>query len=533
MLRIAPISRRRLLTNAAATSALSLADGIARPSLSRAADRPRLTHGLQSGDVAINSGVVWARADRPARLSFDIATSDSFRSVIRSVSLDALPESDFAVKALIDGLPPGQDIFYRVRSTDLSDTAVSGEPMTGRFRTAPGRPALDLVRVVGRHRRAGLGHRRVARRHEDLRDHAPACGPISSSIRATRSTPTGRSTPRRSCRTAASGRTWCIEEKLKVAETLAEFRAQLQIQSARQEPARLQCRSADAGAVGRPRGDQQLVAVEVADATDKRYSEKSVPLLTARAARAFHEFMPIARDAAGGRRGSIARSPTGRCSTSSSSTCAAIAARTPTTRQSESGPETVFLGRDATGLAQARADGLARDLEGDRRRHAARAHRLRQCRREEGLGGGGARRRAARSGASSRFAELLALHQARRHPQHRVADRGRALHGRALLRSRTRRSSRTSSRSGNSCPGRLHAGTFGPGELDNTFGPQLRYVKAPAKDAAAEPAAELRPAVLRARGDRRRERSDDRDAEGLERPGAVVDQARAESRVSQ
>jgi alkaline phosphatase D len=30
--------------------------------------------------------------------------------------------------------------------------------------------------------------------------------------------------------------------------------------------------------------------------------------------------------------------------------------------------------------------------------------------------------------------------------------------------------------------GPLHAGTFGPGQLDNTFGPQLRYVKAPSKE---------------------------------------------------
>jgi alkaline phosphatase D len=27
--------------------------------------------------------------------------------------------------------------------------------------------------------------------------------------------------------------------------------------------------------------------------------------------------------------------------------------------------------------------------------------------------------------------------------------------------------------------GPLHSGTFGPGELDNTFGPQLKFVKAP------------------------------------------------------
>ncbi len=36
---------------------------------------------------------------------------------------------------------------------------------------------------------------------------------------------------------------------------------------------------------------------------------------------------------------------------------------------------------------------------------------------------------------------------------------------------RTGRNSRISSRSGSSSPGPLHAGTWGPGELDNTFGP--------------------------------------------------------------
>jgi len=137
MMTIAPLTRRRLLATAAATSTLTLAGGIARPYLSRAADRPGITHGLQSGDTSVSSGVVWARTDRPARLTFDLATTDSFKTIARSVTLDALPESDFAVKALIDGLPSGQDIFYRVRSVDLSDTSVVGEPATGRFRTAP------------------------------------------------------------------------------------------------------------------------------------------------------------------------------------------------------------------------------------------------------------------------------------------------------------------------------------------------------------------------------------------------------------
>ena len=33
--------------------------------------------------------------------------------------------------------------------------------------------------------------------------------------------------------------------------------------------------------------------------------------------------------------------------------------------------------------------------------------------------------------------------------------------------------------------GPLHAGAFGPNTLDNTFGPQLMYVKAPGKDNAS------------------------------------------------
>ena len=30
--------------------------------------------------------------------------------------------------------------------------------------------------------------------------------------------------------------------------------------------------------------------------------------------------------------------------------------------------------------------------------------------------------------------------------------------------------------------GPIHAGTFGPNQLDNTFGPQLRFIKAPSKE---------------------------------------------------
>src|SRR5262245_46696558 len=132
-----PMSRRRFLATTAASTALGAAGGIAMPYLSRAADRPLITHGVQSGDVSVDAGVIWARADRPARMLAEVATTDSFKTIQRAVFVDALPESDFTVNALIDGLPAGQDIFYRIRFQDLAEPALVGESVTGRFRTAP------------------------------------------------------------------------------------------------------------------------------------------------------------------------------------------------------------------------------------------------------------------------------------------------------------------------------------------------------------------------------------------------------------
>src|ERR1700730_17054985 len=114
-IRAGAFTRRRLLTTAAASAALSVAGGIARPYLSRAADRPVISHGVQSGDVSVDSGVVWARADRPSRMLVEVATTDSFRNIRHADFVDALPESDFTAKALLQNLPSGQDIFYRIR----------------------------------------------------------------------------------------------------------------------------------------------------------------------------------------------------------------------------------------------------------------------------------------------------------------------------------------------------------------------------------------------------------------------------------
>src|SRR5258707_13184157 len=125
------LTRRHLLVRSASTVALAGLGGLAKPYLGRAADRPRIASGLASGDVSTDSAVVWARADRPARMRVECSTVESFQTIIGVGSSDALPESDFTSKVLLDGLPPGQDIFYRVRFEDLALSGISGEARSG------------------------------------------------------------------------------------------------------------------------------------------------------------------------------------------------------------------------------------------------------------------------------------------------------------------------------------------------------------------------------------------------------------------
>ena len=125
-------TRRRFLTTLASASATT----IAAPAFSLSPQRPILTHGVQSGDVSVDSGMVWARADRPARMLIEAATTDSFKEICHASFADALPETDFTAKALIEDLPPGQDVFYRLRFQDLWSAQAMSEPIVGRFRTA-------------------------------------------------------------------------------------------------------------------------------------------------------------------------------------------------------------------------------------------------------------------------------------------------------------------------------------------------------------------------------------------------------------
>src|SRR5262249_33659950 len=109
------MTRRRFLPTVASATATSLSTRVKAPPLIRSVRRPLVTHGVQSGDISTDSGMVRARTDRPARMLIEAAPTDSFEDICYASAVDALPETDFTAKALIENLSLGQDIIYRLR----------------------------------------------------------------------------------------------------------------------------------------------------------------------------------------------------------------------------------------------------------------------------------------------------------------------------------------------------------------------------------------------------------------------------------
>jgi alkaline phosphatase D len=81
--------------------------------------------------------MVWSKTDRPARLVVEWSTSESFRDVRRVVGPAALDISDFTARIDLTELPPGEQIFYRAMFQDLGDLKTWSAPVAGRFRTVP------------------------------------------------------------------------------------------------------------------------------------------------------------------------------------------------------------------------------------------------------------------------------------------------------------------------------------------------------------------------------------------------------------
>jgi alkaline phosphatase D len=144
-MRLRGVNRRRFLgktMQAAGVVAFGRAPAIIR----QAAARPGIPSGTAIGDVVAGRALIWSRSDRPARMRVDWSTTESFQNPRRASGAMAVARANTGFTARVDlaDIPPGQTIFYRVFFEDLADSGNLGEPAGGRFLSVPG-PARDVT----------------------------------------------------------------------------------------------------------------------------------------------------------------------------------------------------------------------------------------------------------------------------------------------------------------------------------------------------------------------------------------------------
>jgi alkaline phosphatase D len=287
------LSRRAWLALAASAPAqAALARVRAAPAvITRDQVRPQLAQGIQIGDVLGDRAMIWSRSDRPARMFVEWSLDPHFRKRERVRGPDALADSDFTARLELAGLPPGEQIFVRVRFDSLLHGHARSEPVTGSFRSAPS--GSRKLRFLWSGDTCGQGYginqdMGGMRIYEAMRSRAPDFFIHSGDTIYADS-------PIEAEKAIEDGKVWrniVTEEKSKVAETLAEFRGAYKYNLLDDNLRRF---NAEVPQIWQ--WDDHEVLNNWSNAKslldNAAYREKSVPLLVARAARAFHEYAPM------------------------------------------------------------------------------------------------------------------------------------------------------------------------------------------------------------------------------------------------
>jgi alkaline phosphatase D len=107
--------------------------------------RPAAAQGVASGDVEHDRAIVWSRCDRPARMVVRWQTSERGEVKGEVIGPAVHEGTDFTGKVDLRGLPAGQRIVYEVQFQDLRDLKNWSEPVRGTLVTpaspqGPARP---------------------------------------------------------------------------------------------------------------------------------------------------------------------------------------------------------------------------------------------------------------------------------------------------------------------------------------------------------------------------------------------------------
>jgi phosphodiesterase/alkaline phosphatase D-like protein len=144
------LTRRQLLVRSAVTAALAGLGGLARPYLSRVADRPQITSALASSDVSGGSAVVWSKADRPARMQVECATAEGLKTILRATSSEALPEHTTLLRRCCSKVCRPDRIFSTGYALNTSLKGSVGRGLHLRAKSPQARHILTMGRVFAR-----------------------------------------------------------------------------------------------------------------------------------------------------------------------------------------------------------------------------------------------------------------------------------------------------------------------------------------------------------------------------------------------
>ena len=466
---------RRLFLKGSTAALAALA---APPLIAAEGTRPIAAQGLQLGDPLGDRLMVWSRSDRPARMIVEWSADERFANATRIVGPYALESGDFTARQDLAGLPRDRDVFVRVSFQSLDNARATSEPVVGRTRMLGSK--REPIRFVWGGDTAGqgwginpdFGGMRI---YEQMRQRKPhffihsgdniyADGPILERA------------------TAEGDQPWrniVTPEVAKVAETLDEFRGRYRYNLLDDNLRRFNAEVAQIW-----QWDDHEVMNNWSDSksvmADARYTEKNVPLMVARGARAFLDYAPMRPFEASESQRVYRRFSYGPLLDVFVLDMRSYRGPNSYNRQEQPGPDAAFMGPEQLawlqrGLAQSKAlwKVVAADMPIGLLVNDGKDAQGRDMFEAVANGNGPV------LGREFEFAQLFS--HLKRQRVHNVVWLTADVHYAAAHYYDPKQAQfRDFDPFWEFVAGPLHAGTFGPNPLDDTFGPQAVFVKAPA-----------------------------------------------------